>query len=304
MRFTVVTPTFNRAYCLNRVFCSLKRQSFRDFEWIIIDDGSTDDTEDLVKSFHSENPFFQINYQKVPNGGKHRANNLAVRLSQGEMITCVDSDDYLTDTALEIIDKVEKSIPREVKQQFAGVCGQKGSGAGIPLKQSFVSSEYSDLTYLERLQKNIWSDCAEVFYRDVWLQYPYKEFAGENFLTEATALFEMAADGLKMRFFGQVIKVTEYLPDGLTENSRERFVNNPKGWGLYIYQRIKYGLLRGFGKWEVITDYYMVSRQRMTTKEIAKALHMSLIALYTRVMGVRLIYKLYKKPIQNKLKKE
>ena len=92
----------------------------------------------------------------------------------------------------------------------------------MPLKGSFTNDSFLDITYIERIQKRIVGDCSEVFYTAVWRHFPYMEYPGENFLTEATVLFEMADAGLKMRFFNRAIKVTEYLPDGLTANSRER----------------------------------------------------------------------------------
>ena len=131
------------------------------------------------------------------------------------------------------------------------------------------------MTYIERLQNKIVGDCSEVLYTEVWRKYPYAEFPGENFLTEATALYEMAADGLKMRFFNLPIKIIEYLPDGLTASSKERFRKNPRGWGLYIYDRIQYGQLKGPGKWDVIGDYYLLCKDRLSVREMAEILHMN-----------------------------
>lgn len=294
MRFTVFTPAYNRAYCIEQLYRSLQRQTFRDFEWIVIDDGSKDNTEEVVAGFLAEQNFFPIRYQKVPNGGKHRAFNLAVRMAEGEMFTCVDSDDYLTDDALEVADAVEKSIPEEEKQFFAGVCGQKGNPDLSPLKNSFNEPEYQDLTYLERIDRKCFGDGAESFYTEVLRRYPFVEYEGENFLTEATVLFEMARNGLKTRFFSKVIKIIEYLPDGLTANSEKRFVENPKGWGLYIYQRIENGLLQGFGKWEVIAKYFYACRARLSIREMAKTLHLRPTAFFLRIVGLRLVYRLYR----------
>lgn len=293
MRFTVFTPAYNRAYCIEKLYRSLQRQTFRDFEWIVIDDGSQDNTEEVISGFIAEQNFFPIRYQKVPNGGKHRAVNLAVRMAEGELFTCVDSDDMLTDDALEISDAVERSIPESEKAQFAGVCGLKGTPNNEIIGNTFDSGEYVDMTNLERLEKKLYGDRSEVIYTEVWKRFPFAEFPGENFLTEATALLEMAGAGLKMRFFNRIIKIIEYLPDGLSAQSSKRFAENPKGWGLYIYQQGKYGLLYGLEKWEVIAKYYYACRSRLSCREMAKALHMGTLSFYLRVYGLRLVYRIY-----------
>ena len=275
MRFTVLTPTYNRGHLLGALFESLCRQTFHDFEWVIIDDGSADDTKQIVEQFQQKEPFFPIIYYKQENGGKHRAWNKGIELASGELVFGCDSDDYLTDDALEITDRVEKTIPSEEKKRFAGVCGLKGYKTGEEIGESFVHQNMMDMTYLERFKNHVSGDKSEVFYRKVWENYKFHEFDGEKFLTEATAQFRMAEDGLKTRFFNEIIKIAEYLPNGLTSNSRRLFEDNPKGWGLYIYQRIKYGLLRGKGKWDVILHYYNCCRGKLGLAEIANNLHLS-----------------------------
>ena len=126
MRFTVFTPTYNRAHTLDRLYRSLQRQTLRDFEWIVIDDGSTDGTDERFNRILKEDNFFKITYQKVENGGKHRAINRAVSIAEGELFFIADSDDRLTDNALYKVDQIEKTIPSDEKKQFAGVCGLDG----------------------------------------------------------------------------------------------------------------------------------------------------------------------------------
>ena len=103
MRITVFTPTYNRSYIIERLYHSLKRQTFRDFEWIVIDDGSTDDTELRFTQIQNDSNDFPIHYIKTANGGKHRAINKGVTRASGELFYIVDSDDFLPDDALEII---------------------------------------------------------------------------------------------------------------------------------------------------------------------------------------------------------
>lgn len=285
MRFTVFTPTYNRADLLWDLYRSLCRQSFRDFEWIVVDDGSSDDTEEVVREIQNRESFFPILFRKVENGGKHRAWNLGLELASGELFFGCDSDDTLTDDALETADKVEKTIPADEKDHFAGICGLRGDKSSRIIGGSFDGDGYLDMTYLERDRYNAVGDKSEVFYTAVWRKYKYHEFEGENFLTEATALYRMAEDGLKIRFFNSVIKICEYRPDGLTANSREKFAANPKGWGLYIHQRIKLGQLKAPGKWDVILDYCDRCRGRLSIREMADNLHLSPWLLREKILN-------------------
>lgn len=275
MRFTVFTPAYNRGYIIEQLYESLCRQTFRDFEWIVVDDGSTDNTEAVMAELMEKEHFFKIIYEKQPNGGKHRAWNRGIDLASGELFYGCDSDDYLTDDALEVIDRIERSIPADQKAGFAGVCGLKGYKNAEMVGTTFQETEYMDMTHLDRIKHNVQGDKSEVIYTEVWKRYKYREFDGENFITEATSLNRMSADGLKMRYFNTVVKIVEYLPDGLSANSRERFIKNPKGWGLYIAQRIQYGLLSGTGKWDVLTDYFFECRSRMSIRQMANNLQIN-----------------------------
>lgn len=294
MRFTVFTPAYNRGYIIEQLYESLCRQTFRDFEWIVVDDGSTDDTADVMARLMAKDHFFPIIYRKQPNGGKHRAWNHGIDLASGELFYGCDSDDYLTDDALEVIDRIEKSIPADQKKGFAGVCGLRGYKNSTINGTSFTGNEYLDLTYMERFSNNVSGDKSEIIYTSVWKNFKYHEFDGENFLTEATVLFRMDAAGLKMRYFNTVVKIGEYLPDGLTANSRERFVKNPRGWGLYIAQRIRYGLLSGSGKWDVLTDYFFECRNRMSIRQMAESLQMNSARFILGVICTRIRYRMRK----------
>ncbi|MBQ7385547.1 MAG: glycosyltransferase family 2 protein [Ruminococcus sp.] len=80
-RITVFTPTYNRAYIISNLYNSIKKQTFKNFEWLVVDDGSTDNTEDLFKKWQHEDNDFVIRYYKTVNGGKHRAINRALNLA-------------------------------------------------------------------------------------------------------------------------------------------------------------------------------------------------------------------------------
>lgn len=275
MRFTVFTPAYNRGYIIEQLYESLCRQTFRDFEWIVVDDGSTDNTEEVMQRLMARDHFFPIIYRKQDNGGKHRAWNRGVELASGELFFGCDSDDYLTDDALEIADRMERTIPEEEKGHFAGICGLKAYQDTSMVGTTFADAEYMDMTHLERIRNNVVGDKSEVIYTAVWKKYPYHEFEGEKFITEATSLNRMAADGLKMRYFNAVVKIIEYRPDGLSASSVTQFMNSPRGYGLYIHQQIEHGLLRGKRKWRAIANYYNQCHTRLGLKTTAEYLQMN-----------------------------
>jgi len=236
MRFTVFTPTYNRAHTLPRLYESLCGQTFRDFEWVVVDDGSTDETAEFMHDLRSHHKGFPITYLWTSNGGKHRTINQGVKVAAGELFFIVDSDDYLPSNSLQIVDTVERSIPVERRTDFAGVCGLRAFPDGQPIGTTF-DGDLLNITTLERGAYGISGDKAEVIYTAAMRAFPFPEFPGEKFLTEAVVWDRIARAGLKLRFFNQVVYTCEYLPGGLTDNYRRLLHENPRGHGLYLSQR-------------------------------------------------------------------
>ena len=292
MKITVFTPTFNRAYIIGNLYHSLQKQTYWDFEWVVVDDGSTDGTKEFFSKILKEKNFFQIIYRKQKNGGKHRAINKGVGLASGELFFIVDSDDCLVENALEKIIEVEHTIPCTEKKYFAGVCGLKGYSKEKSIGQSF-EGEMLDITMLEREKYNIFGDKAEVFFTNILKQYPFPTYEGENFLTECVVWDKIAFDGYKLRFFNEVIYICDYLPDGLTAHVDDLHKNNPKGYGLYLAQSAQFNKIKGLYKWNQYLQYYYAHREELKFKEIAKNLQMNPVFLYVRLLGMRLFYKVY-----------
>ena len=293
MMITVFTPTYNRGYIIKNLYQSLKRQTVKDFEWIVIDDGSTDNTENLFEIYKSENNEFNIYYEKVANGGKHRAINKGVAKAQGKLFFIVDSDDYLTDDAIEKIIDLEESIGDEQKKYFAGVCENRGYSQNEVVGCTFDSEGEIDITMLERERYGIYGDKAEVFYSEILRKYPFPEFEGENFLTECVVWDKMAYDGYKLRFANDIIYICDYLPDGLTAHYDELYEKNPAGYGLYIYQSGKFGKKYGIEKWKEYFKYYNKFTPRLGLSKTAAYLHINPIKLFFRIFGMKVFYKLY-----------
>lgn len=236
-KITVFTPTYNRGYIIEQCYNSLKNQTIKDFEWIIVDDGSTDSTEEIVNKWLKENNDFNIIYVKTKNGGKHRAINKGLDIAKGKLFFIVDSDDYLTNDAIEKILKAERTIENS-NEKYAGIAMAKGYDEKKIVGTTF-KGEYVDATSLEREKYNINGDKAEVFYTDILKNNKFPEFEGENFISEALVWNRIARQGYKLRWFQDIIYICQYREDGLTKMGNKRFKNSPKGLLLYTTEYIK-----------------------------------------------------------------
>lgn len=213
---SIVTPSYNRGYLLGRLFDSLKVQNNYNFEWIIIDDGSTDNTKEIIKEIQDGCYEFPIIYVYQENGGKHRAINSAIKNANGEFIFIVDSDDYITQDAVNTIEQWTKEIVD--KNEIAGVSGLRAYGDGkiIGGFGNIKGNEYIEITNLQRKQYGLLGDKAEIYKREILLKYPFPEFENEKFLPEEAVWNIIARDGYKLRWYKKIIYYTEYLEDGLT----------------------------------------------------------------------------------------
>lgn len=232
-KISVVTCTFNRAELLERLYDSLLKQTNNDFKWIIIDDGSTDGTEKKINIYKNEN-LIDIEYYKTANGGKHRALNIAIEVCNTKLFFIVDSDDFLSDNAIEKIICFEESITE--KEKFCGVAGLKATFENKVLA-ILPEVEYLDATSIEATYKyNLVGDKAEVFYTNILKNYKFPTFEGEKFLTEAIVWNNLANDGYKIRWFNEIIYRCEYREEGLSNNSFKLFLKNPIGKAYYHNQ--------------------------------------------------------------------
>lgn len=271
MRITVFTPTYNRAYTLPRLYESLKAQTFHDFEWVIVDDGSTDNTTEVVDGFLRESPFFEIKYRKTENGGKHRAINRGMDMVSGELFLMMDSDDWLREDALEWIDRIENTIPVNQKHQFAGIYGLRCHADGSIIGSTFEGRTL-DITYFERGKHGISGDKAEVYYAKYMRQFPFPEYDGEKFCTECLVWDQIAALGLKLRHFNEGIYFCEYLEDGLTKREKKLYAENPKQYGQYVHNIFVFQKQDRLHAMIKIYEYYLYEKEKMSFREIVENL--------------------------------
>lgn len=212
MFLTIFTPTYNRAYIIENLYRSLQRQTCKDFEWFVIDDGSTDKTEGLFREWSKETNF-PVRYIKQQNGGKHRAINRGIKEAKGELFFIVDSDDYLADDAIDRIYYHYSTIKGD--NDYCGVCGLRcyPDGTKVGGGDDFGILDCSSIEF--RYKYKVKGDMAEVLRTEVLRQYPFPEIKGEKFCPEAV-IFNRVAQRYKLRYFYENIYVCDYLPDGLT----------------------------------------------------------------------------------------
>ena len=237
MNITVCTPTYNRAHLLNKLYTSLKKQNYNSFQWIIVDDGSTDDTEAIVNEFIKENNI-NIRYIKKKNGGKHTALNIGIDNAEGELFWIVDSDDYIIDDALKYI--WNKWCELKDKKDFAGLSALKGyenkKVIGTTVNEEYIDADV--LTY--RYKYRVLGDKSEVYRTDILKKYKFPEYREEKFLTEAVVWNRIANDGYKIRWFNKVIYICEYLEGGLTNTSDKNIMDSWQGTTLYYKELLRY----------------------------------------------------------------
>ena len=298
-KITLFTPTYNGAYIINRLYESIQRQTFRNFEWIVYDDGSTDNTEELVQKWINDKNDFPIRFYKGKNGGKCRATNRALEVADGEMFFIIDSDDYLTDDACEKINGWMESI-RDLKD-YCGIVANRGQTPTETRNTTWrddpnspwYQKPYRDATFLERYPEAtdypIDGERAEVFWTDIFKRYPYPEFEGENYLSPNIPWMRMAHDGYTIRVFEDIIWIWEYLDDGLTINGAfKRYLNNPKGYFLWQTEKAKFLKLPLTHQISLYYSFYCDFHEQYTIKQIASYSNVPLIwiqfaAIYYRI---------------------
>ncbi|MEE1055890.1 MAG: glycosyltransferase family A protein [Acutalibacteraceae bacterium] len=282
---TVFTPLYNRAYIVERLYISLKNQTVKDFEWLVIDDGSTDNAKEKFDMWKNQDNGFEIRYIRCENGGKHRAINKGVPLAKGELFFIVDSDDCLPEDSIKNIIKIENGI--ENKSKFAGIAGIKRTFDNNLVGTTF-KEKYVDATSLERDKFGIAGDKSEVFYTDILKKYPFPEFEGEKFVTEDVVWSRIAADGYKIRWTNEDIYICEYLDDGLTSKGREIYINSPLGYALYVKQIAKFKKMNTREKINYYYYFYYDLKDKFSISEISKLLDTSVLLLGIKITEMRL----------------
>lgn len=231
---TVFTPAYNRAYTLYKCYESLTRQTNKDFKWMIIDDGSTDNTSDLVAKWKEESDF-EIIYIYKQNGGMHTAHNTAYENIDTELNVCIDSDDYLTDDAVEIIvTEWEKIRSKKLAGLGALNIFKSGEIIGSKFPENIKLSKYFDIYN----KYGVVGDKKFVYRTELIKNFPYPEYEGEKYVG-LDYKYKKLDEEYELALINKVVCVVEYMEDGSSKNMLRQYRNNPRGWCFFRVENLK-----------------------------------------------------------------
>lgn len=210
---TVFTPTYNREHSLRRAYESLVKQDFSDFEWLIIDDGSTDKTQQLVEEFIDDN-IIRIRYIKQDNYGKYIAHNIAVMYAAYDIFLTLDSDDYLLEGALNIVSQIWKE--RKI------ACNERCAGLLTPLEEQGTSDICVKRSSLIGLYKKhgFKGEAAVIWKTSVISRFPMPKIENERFLVESVYMRRID-DVYYYECVNIRLEHRQYYDDGLTANIKK-----------------------------------------------------------------------------------
>ena len=227
---TVFTPAYNRAHTIGRTYDSLLAQDCKDFVWLIVDDGSTDNTAELVKGWQKKKNGFEIRYVYKENGGMHTAHNVAYEHIDTELNLCIDSDDKLAPGAIrKILDKW-----KSVKDMgYAGIIGLDADMATGKIIGIGFPKGMTETTLMEYYAQGGAGDKKLVYRTDVINQYPpYPVFAGEKYVALAYK-YRLIDQKYRLSVLNDVLCEVEYQADGSSMSMYRQYIKNPKGFAFW-----------------------------------------------------------------------
>jgi len=282
---TIFTPTYNRAYILPKLYESLCKEPTDDFIWLIVDDGSSDNTHDIVDKWQKEGRI-EIVYHKQQNGGKMRAHNKGVELCSTPLFFCIDSDDQIAEGAVEKIKKISYLLKED------------NSLSGIVAKRFIVNRLSSN--NLPNLQRSTLHDIYKigfkgdtslVFKTSVLREYAFPEIEGEKFVTEAY-VYNQIDQKYELLIMNEYLMRCEYQEDGYTVNANSLYLKYPKGWAMYYAQYYNYYANTMRDKIKYMAYYIsMCKLAKMSFMDILKKSPSFMICLASFPVGIRFFYK-------------
>lgn len=223
---TVFTPAYNRAHTLPRTYGGMKQQKNTDFIWLIVDDGSSDNTAELVRQWQAEENGFEIQYIYKENGGMHTAHNTAYAHIDTELNTCVDSDDALAPDAVQSIFDAWQQV---MDKGYAGLLALDAEFSGKRIGKGFPEG-LTETTLGGYYRSGGTGDKKLILRTDVVRQYPpYPTFEGERFVALGS-LYTMIDRDYKLSVLNKVVCLVEYMSDGSTRNMLRQYFRNPNGF--------------------------------------------------------------------------
>ncbi|EMI9090639.1 glycosyltransferase [Bacillus cereus] len=264
-KLTIFTPTYNRAYCLQGCYESLKQQTCKDFIWLIIDDGSDDYTKELVHSWISEN-CISIRYYWQENQGMHGAHNTAYEMIDTELNVCIDSDDSMPSDAVE---KIISFWDENGSDQVSGIIALDlykdgtviGSKLPLKLKRSTLFNLYN--------KHGVTGDKKLVYRTELTRKYPYPVFKNEKYVGLAYKYY-MLDQKYEMLLMNEALCYVEYMPDGSSMNMLSQYRKNPKGFAFYRKELMKLPFANRLFKYRQAVHYVsssFISKNKKFIKE-------------------------------------
>ncbi|WP_282085914.1 glycosyltransferase family 2 protein [Aquimarina algiphila] len=280
---TVFTPTYNRAYCLHKCYESLVKQSNQDFKWLIIDDGSSDNTKELVASWIKEDKIdIQYHYQK--NLGMHGGHNAAYRLIETTLNVCIDSDDFMGEEAIQKILDAWESI--KDKSEYAGLVGLDADESGAIIGTKIPEGIKETTMYELYNTHKVLGDKKLVYRTEVVKKYPpYPIFEGERFVPLGY-LYQLIDQDYKLLPINEVFCVVEYMEDGSSMNMLKQYRRHPRGFAFSRKSRMQ--LATGFKDKFKNAIHYVSSSLFIKNGAFLKESPKKLITFFAIPLGVLL----------------
>jgi glycosyltransferase involved in cell wall biosynthesis len=226
---TIFTPAYNRAHTLPRTYESLLRQNCKDFVWLIVDDGSSDHTAELVRQWQAADNGFEIRYVYKKNGGMHTAHNTAYEHIDTELNVCIDSDDCLADGAAEKILRKWESVK---DMGYAGIVGLDADFDGNVIGKAFPQDQ-TDTTLTAYYAAGGAGDKKLVYRTDVIKAYPpYPTFEGEKYVALAYK-YRLIDQDYRLAILNEILCDVEYQADGSSNNMWRQYLTNPQGFAFW-----------------------------------------------------------------------
>lgn len=224
---TVFTPTYNRKDCIHRCYESLLRQTSHNFEWLIIDDGSTDNTEELIRRWQAEQLPFPIRYCYKENGGLHTGYNKGIELAQTELFMCIDSDDWLPDGAIK---RIEDLWTEHASHGYVGIMGIDRYADGSCVGGEFPENVHEMYLYEKLTKYRIPGDKKMVHRTDLLKKVaPMPSFPGEKFFNPSYMMYQLDQFG-KLYVTNDCFCIVDYQPDGMSSNFYKQLRNSPRSF--------------------------------------------------------------------------
>ena len=276
---TVFTPTYNRAYILHRCYESLCRQTSKDFMWLIIDDGSTDNTKELVNKWIQKDNGFEIKYVYKENSGMHTGHNKAYELIDTELNVCIDSDDFMPDNAVELITEFWKKYGSDKYSGIASLDNDEDGniiGTKFPCQKSIKLCDFYDQG--GKGDKNL------IYRTEVMKKYPpYPEFEGEKFVP-LDYKYLLADQEYELLILNEPTCTVEYMEDGSSMNMLRQYYKNPRGFAFMRKVHMKYD--KGFVKKFKTCIHYVSSSFISKNKSFVSESHNKFLTVLAIPFGV------------------